>query len=181
MRRGAPLVICLLALPGAAQQARGVAVVRLADGAEVPLTSWKLVYEYQTWKQDSGPAFADIQRREGHELIVDKKRLPVAGGQLEIAHRLFEKKDSQGQTLPGAVVTGLTLTSAGKRTSLKPEPPHKDVLANDVKKVFYQARVLDLVGETLTGTRRQLCLMSFSPLVECSAQPGERVVGVEFH
>jgi hypothetical protein len=152
----------------------------MADGAEVPLASWKLVYEYQTWKQDAGPAFAEIQRRDGRELIVDKKRLAVAGARLEIAYRLIEKMDEQGQRLPGAVVTGLTLTAAGRKTSLKPEPPHKEVLAGDVKKAFYQARVLDLVGETLTGTKRQLCLVSYSPLVECSAQADERVVSVEF-
>jgi len=174
--------LCLLAcsLPGLAQEASSVAVARLADGSELPLAAWKLVYEYQTWPESSSPAFAEVKRREGRELIVDKKLLSVAGARLEITYRLFEKTDDQGQRVPGAVVTGLSLTEAGRKTSLKPEPPHKQVLAGDLKKVFFQGRVLDLVGETLTGTKRQLCLVSFSPLVECSAQPGQRVVSVEF-
>lgn len=178
--RVSALCLLLLGVPALAQESTGVAVVRLADGSEVPLSAWKLAYEYQTWKEGSSPAFAEIGRREGHELIDGKKLLPVAGGRLEIQHRVYEQTDAQGQKLPGAVVTGLVLSAGGKKTNVKPTAPHKDVLAGDEKKVYFQARVLDLVGETLTGTKRQFCLASFSPLVECSALPGDRVVSVEF-
>jgi len=178
--RGALMVLLLAATAADAQESSSVALVRLADGSELPLASWKLVYEHQTWKEGSSPAFAEIQRREGRELIVDKKQLPVAGGRLELQHRVYEKIDEQGQKVPGAAVTGLVLSVGGKKTTLKPEAPAKEILAGDVRKVYYQARVLDLVGETLTGTKRELCLVSFSPLVECSALPADRVVSIEF-
>jgi hypothetical protein len=178
--RAALLGLLLGAATASAQESGGVALVRLADGSELPLASWKLVYEHQTWKEGSSPAFADIQRREGRELIADKKLLPVAGGRLELQHRVYEKTDEQGQKVPGAAVTGLVLNVGGKKTTLKPEAPAKEVLAGDAKKVHYQARVLDLVGETLTGTKRELCLVSFSTLVECSALPADRVVSIEF-
>ncbi len=178
--RAHALCLLLFALPASAQESTSVAVARLADGSEVPLASWKLVYEYQTWAQGSSPAFADIKRREGRELVAVKKLLSVAGARLEIQHRMFEQMDSQGQKVPGAAVTGMALSLGGKTSKLKPEPPAKDVLAADARKVFFQARVLDLVGETLTGTKRQFCLVSYSPLVECSALPGDRVVSVEF-
>lgn len=174
------LCLLLLAAPAGAQESTSVAIVRLADGSEVPLGSWKLSYEYQTWKEGSSPAFAEIGRREGRELIDEKKLLPVAGGRLDIQYRLYDQTDAQGQKVPGAAVSGLVLTAAGKKTNLKPTAPHKDALAGGEKKVFFQVRVLDLVGETLTGTKRQFCLASFSPLVECSALPGDRVVSVEF-
>jgi hypothetical protein len=176
----AALLTALLAATVSAQESGSVALVHLADGTELPLASWRLVYEHQTWKEGSSPAFAEIKRREGRELIADKKLLAVAGGSLELQHRVFERTDEQGQKVPGATVTGLVLSVGGKKTSLKPEPPAKEVLAGDVKKVYYQARVLDLVGETLTGTKRELCLVSFSPLVECSALPADRVVSIEF-
>ncbi len=180
MRAPALCLLLFAAATAAAQDSTSVAMARLADGSEVPLAAWKLVYEYQTWAQGSSPAFAEIKRREGRELIEDEKLLSVAGARFEIQHRVFEQVDSQGQKVPGAAVTGMTLTLAGKKTKLKPQPPSKDVLAPDAKKVFFQVRVLDLVGETLTGTKRQFCLASFSPLVECSALPGDRVVSVEF-
>ena len=179
--RVATLVLLLSAAAASAQDSASVALVRLADGTELPLASWRLVYEHQTWKEGSSPAFAEIKRREGRELIADKKLLAVAGGKLELQHRIFEKTDEQGQKVPGAAVTGLVLTVAGKKTALKSVAPSKDVLAGDAKKVFFQARVLDLVGETLTGTKREFCLVSFSPLVECSALPSDRVVSIEFH
>src|SRR5262245_22249315 len=161
--RAAALALLLVASAAAAQDSTSVAVVRLADGTDVPLASWHLRYEYQTWPEGSSPAFAEIGRREGRELIADKKLLAVAGGKLELQHRVYEKMDDQGQKVPGAAVTGLVLTVSGKKTIIKPEAPAKEVLAGGAKKVFFQARVLDLVGETLTGTRRELCLVSFSP------------------
>ncbi|HET7294923.1 MAG TPA: hypothetical protein VFM88_21065 [Vicinamibacteria bacterium] len=176
----AALALLLAAGAASAQEASSVALVRLADGSELPLASWRLVYEHQTWNEGSSPAFADIKRREGRELIAGKKLLAVAGGRLELQHRVYEKTDEQGQKVPGAAVAALVLTVGGKKTTLKPEAPPKEMLAGDAKKVFYQARVLDLVGETLTGTKRELCLVSFSPLVECSALPADRVVSVEF-
>jgi hypothetical protein len=180
LRSTAALFVLLLALPAGAQDSTCVAVARLADGSEVPLAGWKLAYEYSTWKEGTSPAFAEVQKREGRELIAEKKLLPVAGARLDIQYRLYDKTDDQGQKVPGAAVTGLVLTQGGAKTKIKPTAPQKDALAGDVKKVIYQARVLDLTGETLAGTKRQFCLVSFSPLVECSAEPAERVVSVEF-
>jgi len=178
--RAALLALLFAAATASAQDSGSVALVRLADGTELPLASWRLVYEHQTWKEGSSPAYAEIKRREGRELIADRKLLPVAGGTLELQHRVYETTDEQGQKVPGASVTGLVLSVGGRKTALKPVPPAKEVLAGDVKKVYYQARVLDLTGETLTGTKRELCLVSFSPLVECSALPADRVVSIEF-
>jgi hypothetical protein len=46
--------------------------------------------------------------------------------------------------------------------------------------MIVQPRSLDVRGETLTGTRRDVCVMSYSPLVECGSAPKDRVVKLEF-
>jgi hypothetical protein len=43
-----------------------------------------------------------------------------------------------------------------------------------------QARSLDLHGQTLTGTRRSFCILSYSALVQCYDTVGQQVVKLEF-
>jgi hypothetical protein len=64
---------------------------------------------------------------------------------------------------------------------LKIEPPPPDALVPQLgKDVVVQARVLDLRGETFTGGKRSFCLFTYTALVECAADPGERVVKIQF-
>jgi hypothetical protein len=74
------------------------------------------------------------------------------------------------------------VTSAGgKAVRAKVEPPHRDLLAPGADKAtMVMARSLDLRGEGITGTRREVCLLSYSSLVECGGTPADQVVKVEF-
>jgi hypothetical protein len=42
------------------------------------------------------------------------------------------------------------------------------------------ARTLDVLGETVTGTRKDFCLVSYTAVVECGGTAADRVVKVEF-
>jgi hypothetical protein len=42
------------------------------------------------------------------------------------------------------------------------------------------ARTLDLVGETITGTKKDLCVVSYTAVVECGGNAADRVVKIEF-
>ena len=48
------------------------------------------------------------------------------------------------------------------------------------KKLMVVARSLDLRGESLTGTKMDFCLLSYSTLVECGEGPEHQVLQVEF-
>jgi hypothetical protein len=176
----------LLALPRpAASDGPGQVIVHLADGTTLPLNSWSLSYEYQAFKEGTPPGFSQPTRRESSEFWSSKKTFPMPGGSLEIQYRVYERAvevDGQMQKGQGAVVTGIVVNSAGKRSELKLEPPHKELLmpGGAHKGMIVQPRSLDVRGETLTGTKRDFCVMSYSPLVECGAAPKDRVVKLEF-
>jgi hypothetical protein len=177
--------LLLVARPAAPQGGPGQVIVHLADGTTLPLNSWSLSYEYQAYKEGTQPGFAQPTRRESADFWSNKKVFGMAGGSLEIQYRLYDKPvevDGQSQKGQGAVVTGLVVNAAGKRSELKREPPAKELLmpGGTHKGLIVQARSLDVRGETLTGTRRDFCVMSYSPLVECSAAPKDRVVKLEF-
>jgi hypothetical protein len=178
------LAALLLAPAAAVPQSGSNLIVHLADGSSLPLQSWSLSYEYQAWKQGTGPGFTQPLRRTAPALWVGKKAFPIAGSGVEIQYRVYERQvevEGQMQKGPGAVVTGLVLSVDGKRTELKPEPPVKEFLmpGDSGKGLTVQARSLDVLGETLTGTKRSFCVMSFTSLVECSAAPADRVVKLE--
>jgi len=80
------------------------------------------------------------------------------------------------------VAAGLALTGVdGKRGQLKIVPPDKTLLAPDAdKKLLVHPRTLEILGDSLTGTRRSFCLLSFTSLVECADDPAFRVVRLEF-
>jgi hypothetical protein len=48
------------------------------------------------------------------------------------------------------------------------------------KKLMVVARSLDLRGESLTGTKMDFCLLSYSSLVECGESPEHQVLQIEF-
>ena len=185
-RRALPLVILFTLVAAAsapAQTGPGVLVVTLADGTSVPLNGWSFSYEYQAVKAGAQGGFPQAERRNTADLWVGKKVYPMASATLDIQYRVYEQQvevDGQMQKRAGAVVTGLTVTAAGKRNEGKLEPPDKELLMPEGSKgLLVQPRSLDVHGETLTGTKRDFCVLSYSPLVECNAEASGRVVKLE--
>ena len=148
-------------------------IVHLADGSSVPLGSWTLSYEYLAWPKGTSQDLATPARKSARELWVGKRRLPASALTLELEY---------GQAADAPVVKEVELKPAqGKASDLKPEAPHRDLLAPDAdKKTLITARSLDLHGETLTGTRREFCLLTYTVLVQCGTDPATQVVKVEF-
>lgn len=144
-------------------------LVYLADGTSLPLRDWSLSYEYVTWEQGSDPALATTHRRDARELWVGKKTVATGGLTLEI-------RREPGQRDQLALAFG-----AGKKEDVKAEPPGRDLLAPEIPRgVLVVARTLDLRGETLTATKRELCLLAYTRLVECGQEADQRVVRIEF-
>ena len=173
-------------LPASALQDAGVAVAYMADGTSIPLRSWSLSYEYMAWPKGGSQAFASPARRDGHELWFGRKTFPAAGTTMELQFVDTERQrevDGEIRTVRIPRVTGVSLTTPdGKATRLEPEAPDRRFLMPEAdKKLLVQARSLDLRGETITGTRRDLCVITFTVLVECGTSPENQVVKVEFH
>lgn len=162
----------------------GIVIVSLADGTNLPLTSWSLSYEYQVTPQAGAATFGQAPRREARDLFVGKKSLATAGSTVEIQYRQYqraEEVDGQTQTVQVAVATGLVWTAGGKKSEVRVEAPQKDFLVpQGGEKGVVQARGLDLTGLTLTGTKRTFCLLSYSAQVECHPPAADRVVKMEF-
>jgi hypothetical protein len=179
-----PLLAAFLALAATAMAQEGGAVAQMADGSSIPLTSWTLSYEYVAWKPGTPQYQAPPQRRDGNELLLAKRSYPVTGHALAVVYSaLPRERDVSGSTkiVKIQVATGLVLEAAGKKTSLKLEPPHRDAIVPGAEKnMVLTVRTLDLKGQTLTGTRREFCLVSFTSLVECPEDPANQVVRVEF-
>lgn len=182
-QRLAALIGLALGVPLAAPQGGG-AVAHLADGSSVPLVSWTLSYEYDTWKQGTPRFHQQPERRDTAELWLAKKSYPVKGRTLEITYRPAERQvevDGEVRTLKVQVASGLVLVADGKRTELKLEVPHRDLILPEAQKgMLVTVRTLDLKGQTLTGTRREFCLLSFTGLVECPVEPDHQVLRVDF-
>jgi len=143
--------------------------VFFADGTSQPLRAWSLSYEYATWPKGESPARGAVSRRESSDLLTGKKVVPTAGLRLELEYA-------------GAVARGLaTVDKEGKRSALRAEAPAADALLPQAgKEMVVQVRGLDLQGETLTGGKRTYCLLSYTALVECAAEPGQRVLKIQF-
>jgi hypothetical protein len=159
-------------------------VVTFADGASLPLADWSFSYEFEVLPKGAVSGSVPPRRQESHDLLLGKKRWPTSGAVLEIEYREFERlgRGPEPQTEKVAVARGLRLVSAGKERELRIEGPREDLLApGGVEKgAKVQPRGVDLVGLTLTGTRRSFCLLAFVPLVECAPAPADRVVKIEF-
>ena len=75
----------------------------------------------------------------------------------------------------------LTLAGSEGSKTLKIEAPARDLLVESPEKgVTVMARTLDVQGETITGTKKDFCLMSYTPVVECGGTAADRVVKIEF-
>jgi hypothetical protein len=159
-------------------------VVRLGDGSSVPLRQWALSYEYFSWPQGGAQTDGTSGRREGRELWVGKKIVPVNGTTVQIDYGTVEReRDVDGETrnVKVPLARGLKVVAGGKATTLKLEPPNRELIAPEVdKKRMVVARSLDLRGESLTGTRMDFCVLSYSTLVECGESPEHQVVQIEF-
>jgi hypothetical protein len=179
------LAVAVLALASEAAAEGGETIlVHFADGSSLPLRSWSLSYEYSAWRRGESPALATTARKEAREIWAGKRAIPVAGLTLEIQYSQLERgQEVEGEIRPVvvAVVKSLSITAAnGKSTVLKPDPPHRDLIAPGPEGTMAQARALDLRGETLTGTKRDLCLLSYTALVQCLSEADQRVVKIQF-
>lgn len=170
--------------PAAGGAERLPVVVHLADGTSLPLREWSLSYEYMAWPAAGSQASGTTARREARTIWVGKKQIDVAARVLELEHRMIPSDPGEGFSGPPEipVVSQLRLSSPdGRREELKLEPPHRDLLLpGGGKNVVVLARSLDLRGVTLTGTRRELCVVSYTRLIECGVQRDGRVVKLEF-
>ena len=159
-------------------------VVRLGDGTSVPLRQWTLSYEYFSWPQGGAQTDGTSGRREGRQLWMGKKIVPVTGTTVQIEYGTVEReRDVDGETrnVKVPLARALKIVAGGKATTLKLEPPNRELIAPEVdKKLMVVARSLDVRGESLTGTRMDFCLLSYSTLVECGESPEHQVVQIEF-
>lgn len=159
-------------------------VVRLGDGSSVPLRQWALSYEYFSWPQGGSQTDGTSGRREGRELWMGKKIVPLQGTTLQIEYGTTEReRDVDGETRSVKVPSAraLKVVAGGKATTLKIEAPNRELIAPEAdKKRMVVARSLDLRGESLTGTKMDFCLLSYSTLVECGESPEHQVVQIEF-
>jgi hypothetical protein len=164
---------------------QGTIVVTLDDGTTVPLQNWTLSYEYGMAKAGVSPLFAPTARKSASELYVGKKALPLAGQTLTIGYTesmRSTESDSGVRTEKIKIPRELSVAgSDGKKTTLKLEPPVRELLvASPEKGMVVMARTLDVVGQTLTGTKKDFCIVSYTAVVECGATAADRVVKVDF-
>jgi hypothetical protein len=175
------LAAALQAPPAAADDTP--VVVHLADGTSLPLRGWTFSYEYATRAGAAAAPQETIARRQTRELWLGKKRLDPAGLTVEIEYRMLANDPGEGAIGPAEipVASRLRLVKAdGRGDEVKLEPPHRDLLRADAKGASVVARSLDLHGTTFTGTRRELCVLSYTMMVQCGVERGGRVVKLEF-
>lgn len=164
---------------------QGTIVVTLDDGTTVPLQNWTLSYEYGMAKAGVSPIFAPTARKTATELYVGKKALPLIGQTLTVTYTesmRSTESDTGVRTEKIKTPRELTVTGAdGKKTTLKLEPPVRELLATSVEKgMVVMARTLDVMGQTITGTKKDFCVVSYTAVVECGATAADRVVKVDF-
>jgi hypothetical protein len=186
----ASLALLLLACAGTAFSAadapvdRGSVVVTTEDGSVVPLHNWSLSYEYGVAKPGTSPLFAPTARKAAWDVYVGKKALPTAGQVLTIAYAetmRSTESDTGVTTVRIKTPKELTLAGADGRKTFKVEPPARELLVESVEKgTTIMARTLDVLGETVTGTKKDFCLVSYTAVVECGGTAADRVVKVEF-
>jgi hypothetical protein len=159
------------------------AIVHFADGSSVPLRNWTLSYEYLTWNKGESPARGQSARREGMDLWIGRRALPLAGAVLTIAYGETRREtlvDGRPQPILSSTAREVTVAAGGDSVKVKVEPPDRLFLAGGApKSVNLIARSVDLRGEGITGTRREVCLLSYSTLVDCGSSPADQVVKVE--
>jgi hypothetical protein len=162
---------------------RAPIVVHLGDGSTVPLRQWSLSYEYLSWPQGGSQADGAAARRTAADLWIGRKAIPLDGSTLQIEYVTEEReRDVDGETRKVQVprARALKLVRGGKTMELKLEAPHRELLAPGDKKKMVTARSLDLRGESLTGTRMDFCVLSYTTLIECGEGAEHQVVQIEF-
>ena len=164
---------------------RGSVVVTTEDGSTVPLHNWSLSYEYGLAKPGTSPLFAPTARKAAWELYVGKKAFPLAGQVLTITYaETMRSTESDTGIKTERIKTPREVTLAGadgKKSAFKIEPPARELLVESLEKgTTLMARTLDVIGETITGTKKDFCLLSYTAVVECGGTAADRVVKVEF-
>lgn len=171
--------------PADAPLDRGTVFVTLEDGSSVPLHNWSLSYEYGVAKAGVSPLFAPTARKAAWELYVGKKAIPVKGQVLTITYSesmRSTESDTGIKTERVKTPRELTLTGVdGRKTNFKIEAPARELLVESLEKgTTLMARTLDLLGETITGTKKDFCVVSYTAVVECGGTAADRVVKIEF-
>ena len=179
----AVLAIALLPAP-ADEAAPRTALVHFADGSTVPLRNWTLSYEYLTWNKGESPARGQSAHREGVDLWIGRRALPLPGAVLTIGYAEVRREtlvDGRPQPVVSSAAREVTVARGPDTGTFKVEPPDRVFLAGGApKSANLIARSVDLRGEGITGTRREVCLLSYSTLVDCGGSPADQVVKVEF-
>ena len=182
----AAISVLAVGVPGAAQEGveRAPIVVHLGDGSTVPLRQWSLSYEYLSWAQGGSQSDGSVGHRTATDLWVGRKAIPLDGSTLQIEYVTEEReRDVDGETrkVPVPRARTLKLVREGKTTQFKLEAPHRELLApGGDKKQMVTARSLDLRGESLTGTKMDFCVVSYTTLIECGEGAEHQVVQIEF-
>jgi hypothetical protein len=181
------LAVALAGAPAqdAAEPAARTALVHFADGNTLPLREWTLAYEYVTWQKGQSPAFAATAERPSDDLWLGKRALPLAGADVRIEYGELRREtlvEGRPQSILSSAAREVTVTAAGKAAKVKVEPPARELLFPGADKTTNViARSLDLRGVGITGTRREVCVLSYATLVDCGSSPADQVVKVEFH
>lgn len=179
------LAALLLSSGLAGAQPGASAIVTLADGTTVPLSEWTFSYEYVAYPEGTSAALAPFSRREARTLWAGKRAHETAGRALEIGYEALEReREVDGQTKRVAVLVARELRLVapdGRKTVVKVEPPGREaLLPGGGKGLVVAPRSLDLLGQTLTGTKSSYCLASYTSLVECGGDPAHQVTRVDF-
>jgi hypothetical protein len=183
MMIAAMVALALLQAPAEEAPTR-TALVHFADGSTVPLRNWTLSYEYLTWSKGESPARGQSSRREGVDLWIGRRALPLPGAALTIVYGEVRREtlvDGRPQPIVSSAAREVTVVKGADTGKFKVEPPDRLFLAGDApKSTNLIPRSVDLRGEGITGTRREVCLLSYSTLVDCGGSPADQVVKVEF-
>jgi len=177
------LFTAILAAPADAPAAGSpaVATVHFADGSQVSLIGWLFSYEFLSGKAGALPS--NSLRRDVPELRLGGKSWPPRGVKIEIEYQMVERErdDENGEVVKEKVprAVGLSITQDGKTSKVRPQAPDRKFLIGDEKSLNVLPRTLDLRGETMTGTKREVCVVSFSELADCGAGDENRVVRID--
>jgi hypothetical protein len=156
--------------------------IHFADGSQVPLLDWVLSYEFLTGQPGALPSSS--LRRDVHELRLGGKSWPATGIRIEIEYQTVvrERDAADGSVIKENVprASEVTVTHEGKKSKVRPQAPDHKFLIGGERSLNVLPRTLDLRGQTLTGTKREVCLLTFSDLADCGGSDDSRVVKVEF-
>ncbi len=172
------LMALLVPAPAAALESPAIQV-HLADGTSLLLLSWTFSYEYEIRPRGEAATLGSTARRDAKDLWTGRKTLPLGSQTIELQYA-DQTRVVDGQLAKVPIARGFVLVSGdGKRNTVKAEPPHQDLLAPEAAGRLVQARAMDLRGQTIGGTRREFCLLSYTALVECPVAADQRVVRIK--